>query len=92
MSTSTISIRVPDELKKQLEALSRVTHRSKSYLASRALKEYVHRNAWKTEALQKAVIEADKGIFVSGEAVNDWLESWGTAQEKNAPKADISLK
>lgn len=92
MTTATVSVRVPGELKEQLEALSDATHRSKSYLVAKALKEFVHRNAWKTEELQKAIKGADKGIFVSGKAVNNWLESWGTPQEKSPPEADTLLK
>lgn len=91
MSSSIISVRVPEELKKQLEALSGATHRSKSYLAAKALEEYLERNAWKAEQLQEAAKEADKGVFVSGQAVNQWLESWGTDNETQVPKADTSL-
>jgi hypothetical protein len=40
-------------------------------------------------AIDEALAEADKGIFVSGEAVFEWLESWGTDCVKPCPEVDI---
>jgi chitodextrinase len=40
-------------------------------------------------AIDEALAEADKGVFVSGEAVIDWLESWGTDNVKPSPEPDI---
>jgi predicted transcriptional regulator len=40
-------------------------------------------------AIDEALAEADKGIFVSGEAVIEWLESWGTDNVKPSPEPDI---
>jgi predicted transcriptional regulator len=40
-------------------------------------------------AIDEAMIEADKGVFVSGEAVFEWLESWGTDKVKPMPEPDI---
>jgi chitodextrinase len=40
-------------------------------------------------AIDEALAEADKGVFVSGEAVIEWLESWGTDNVKPSPEPDI---
>jgi predicted transcriptional regulator len=40
-------------------------------------------------AIDEALAEADKGVFVSGEAVIEWLESWGTDNVKPCPEPDI---
>jgi predicted transcriptional regulator len=40
-------------------------------------------------AIDEALAEADKGVFVSGEAVIEWLESWGTDNVKLMPEPDI---
>jgi predicted transcriptional regulator len=40
-------------------------------------------------AIDEALAEADKGMFVSGEAVIEWLESWGTDNVKPSPEPDI---
>ncbi|NTG64728.1 CopG family ribbon-helix-helix protein [Rhizobium rhizogenes] len=42
--SATITIRVPVEVKDKLESISQETRRSRSYLASEALSEYVHRH------------------------------------------------
>ncbi|CAN7687505.1 hypothetical protein [Rhizobium sp. LjRoot254] len=40
-------------------------------------------------AIEAALAEADKGIFVSQEAVDRWMESWGTENELPMPEPDI---
>jgi hypothetical protein len=40
-------------------------------------------------AIDEALAEADKGIFVSGEAVFEWMKSWGTDNVKPFPEPDI---
>lgn len=42
-------------------------------------------------AIDEALAEADKGVFVSGEAIIEWLESWGTDNVKPSPEPDIFL-
>ena len=43
--SATITIRVPVEVKDMLESISQETRRSRSYLASEALSEYVRRHS-----------------------------------------------
>jgi predicted transcriptional regulator len=42
-------------------------------------------------AIDEALAEADKGVFISGEAVSKWLASWGTPDELPPPEPDIFL-
>ena len=89
MKTAVLSVRVPPDLKQDLEFLSRATKRSKAYLAAKALEEYVRRNAWKARELQDAKAEADAGVFISHEKVRAWAKSLGTDDELPAPEPDI---
>ena len=41
------------------------------------------------EAIKAALAEADKGVFVSAEAVHRWMESWDTDNELPIPEPDI---
>jgi RHH-type rel operon transcriptional repressor/antitoxin RelB len=50
---SVMSLRVPDEIADTLASLSKATGRSKSYLAVDALREYLAREAWQIEEIQK---------------------------------------
>lgn len=88
-ATTQFSMRISDDLKKSLETISKISHRSQSQIATKAIAEYVARNEWKLKAIQEAKNEADKGVFVSQEAITDWLDSWGSENELQAPEADI---
>lgn len=89
MTTTQFSMRISDDLKKSLETISKISHRSQSQIANKAIAEYVEKNEWKLKAIQEAKKEADKGVFVSQEAIFDWLDSWGSENELQAPEADI---
>ena len=75
---SVMPLRLPDEIANTLASLSKATGRSKSFLAVDALREYLAREAWQIEELQKALIEADEGDFASAEEVNAVAEKWTT--------------
>ena len=89
MASTVLSVRVPEELKEQLDYLSRSTKRSRAYLAAEALGDYVKKNAWRAKELHDAIQEADKGVFVSHEAMMAWADSLGTDKESGPPKPDI---
>jgi len=89
MATTQFSMRITDELKQSLEIISKISHRSQSQIATKAISEYVEKNEWKLKAIQEAKNEADKGVFISQEAIVDWLDSWGTENELQPPEADI---
>lgn len=76
MST-TMTIRLEPELKQRLEQLAEVTHRSKSFLAAEALRDFVELNEWQVQEIKSALKEADDGDFASDQAVNKALSKWG---------------
>jgi RHH-type transcriptional regulator, rel operon repressor / antitoxin RelB len=90
MSSTVLSIRIPDALKQQLDYLSRSTKRSKAFLAAEALEDYVKKNAWKARELHEALAQADKGAFISHDAMAAWVDSIGSENELPSPKPDIS--
>ena len=76
MST-TMTIRLEPELKQRLDQLAKATHRSKSFLAAEALRDFVELNEWQVEEIQSALKEADSGDFASNQTVNKTLSKWG---------------
>ncbi len=76
MST-TMTIRLEPELKQRLDRLAKATHRSKSFLAAEALRDFVELNEWQVEEIKSALQEADNGDFASQQAVNKTLDKWG---------------
>jgi RHH-type rel operon transcriptional repressor/antitoxin RelB len=89
MPSTVLSVRVPEELKEQLDYLSRSTKRSRAYLAAEALGDYVKKNAWRAKELQRAIAEADRGVFVSHEAMLDWADALGAHNETAPLNPDI---
>ncbi len=85
---TTLTFRLDQELKDRLELLARNTRRSKSFLAAEAVRQYVEANTWQVAEIQKAVERADKGgPFVSHEQMTEWLETWGSDNERPVPDA-----
>lgn len=41
--------------------------------------------------LKERIAEADRGVFISGEAMTKWVESWGTDNELPPPEPDVFL-
>lgn len=75
--TTTMTIRLPPELKARLDQLAGATRRSKSFLAAEAIREFIELNEWQVRELQQAVQEADAGDFATPEAVSAVLSKWG---------------
>ena len=90
--SAVLSVRVPEALKEQLDYLSRSTKRSKGYLATEALGDYVKKNAWRAKELQAAIAEAEKGVFISHEAMLSWAESPNARAGSALPKPDVHLR
>lgn len=76
MST-TMTIRLDDDLKEKLERLAAATRRSKSFLASEALREFIELNEWQVQEIELAIQEADAGEFAGDEQVRKNFEKWG---------------
>ncbi len=87
-ASTTLTIRVTQEVKEKLDALARSTKRSKSFLAAEALASYIETNAWQMELIASRVKEADAGgPFVDHERVAAWLDSLGTGRRLPRPRA-----
>jgi predicted transcriptional regulator len=65
--TTIITARIDAALKAKLEALSRSTKRSKSYLAAEAIAAYVELNEWHIAEINAGIAELDAGKGISEE-------------------------
>lgn len=75
MST-TMTIRLDDDLKEQLDQLAASTQRSKSFLAAEAIREYIELNEWQIKEIEQAINEADEGEFASDSEVEQTFAKW----------------
>ncbi|VAW59636.1 Prevent host death protein, Phd antitoxin [hydrothermal vent metagenome] len=74
--STTMTIRLEPELKSRLDKLASVTHRSKSFLASEAVREFIELNEWQIQELKAAIKEADAGDFASDQDVEAVFSKW----------------
>ena len=86
MSSTTLTIRVSHAEKVRLEALAKCTGRSRSFLASEAISEYLDVNEWQVAGVKKAIASLDRGQSVKHKAVRDWVASWDGRKETPRPK------
>ena len=90
MSTVQFSLRIDPRIKKRLDLQAKLEDRSAAYVAQKALDEYLDRKEQMRRMLLDLEAEADKGVFISEEAMNAWVDSWDTDNESPPPKPDIS--
>ena len=75
MST-TMTVRLEDDVKDRLDVLAEATHRSKSFLAAEAIRVFVESNEWQVAEIRTALKEADAGDFASDKEVTALARKW----------------
>ena len=88
MSTRPYTIRLDETLKKALEYEAALDERPPAQLAVRAIRAMVEARQAKRDAITSALQEAEKGRFISGEAMFAWIDSWDSDKECPEPIAD----
>lgn len=87
-SAVTLSVRISPKSRHLLEQLSEATGRTRSFLAAEAIENYLVIQAWQVNSIQKAVEKANskKSKLIDHHKVTDWLNSWGSQDEKESPE------
>jgi len=75
MST-TMTVRLEDEIKSRLDQLAESTKRSRSFLAAEAIREYIAINEWQIGEIVAGMEEADRGEFASEAEVKAFFDDW----------------
>ena len=75
MST-TMTLRLEDDVKARLDKLADATQRSKSFLAAEAIREFVENNEWQIREIRAAIKEANAGDFASDAEVAALAKKW----------------
>jgi predicted transcriptional regulator len=84
-----LSIKVDENLKLRMENQARRERQSVDDFTLHAIQNLVEEREYFYEQMEIAEAEADKGIFISGEAMHRWMASWGTDNELPPPEPDI---
>jgi predicted transcriptional regulator len=73
---STLTVRIADDIKQQLESLAEATGRTKSFLAVEAIRAYLQQEAWQVAEIQQAIREAEAGDFADESEVQRVRAKW----------------
>lgn len=63
--TAAFTIRLDDATIEALDRLAEKTERSRSWLVTRAIEDFVALNAWQIEKIEAGIAAADRGEFAS---------------------------
>ena len=84
-----LGVRLDEQLEARLNALAEKKNRSKSYLAKEALKRYIEEEESREYEKQLTLTRwehfQETGEVVSNDSMIEWLDSWGSDQEKPCP-------
>ena len=75
MST-TLSIRLPEDVKEQIDTLAKISHRRKSDMLLGWINEKLDLERWQLEEINKGIEEADAGLFASEEDRQALRKKW----------------
>jgi len=91
MASARFSLRLEPELKQWLEEEAKRKDRSAGYIATQAIETLKQASEQKRRIINEAMVEADKGEFISEKVMTDWFLSLGTDEELPEPEPDIFL-
>jgi len=86
------SVRLDDDLHQRLERLAKREQRTRGWLINDALRDYLEQEELRSERYRQsleALEEIEAGApTADGDAVREWIASWGTEAEKPTPRFD----
>ncbi len=71
-----VTVRLDQDTVAFLDRLADVEDRDRSYLIKQAVARFVELHRWQIEEIEKAVKEADAGLFASEEEVDRLFSTW----------------
>lgn len=84
------SLKLNNELKNRVQHIADVQHRSSHWVMCEAIRKYVEieeaRDSFKQEALASWVEYRETGQHLTGKEVQDWLDTWGTDDDRKVPQ------
>jgi predicted transcriptional regulator len=77
--TEILTVRLDRESKEALAELAESMDRSKSYLASEAVREFIDVRRWQIAEIRAGIKEADAGKFADPKKVDAFFKKWKAA-------------
>lgn len=91
MSEHQLALHIDNDTKQRLEAEAQWQHQSEAEVATDAIKAHLDRQARLRKSLETAASEADKGVFISSEAMMRWVHDLFDGKKTPAPAPDVFL-
>jgi len=91
MGDSSLAVRLDIDTAESLRREAERQHIEPDEVAGRAIKAYLDYQEREREVLRERIAEADRGVFISGDAMHRWIESWDTENELPPPEPDVFL-
>jgi len=63
--TAAFTVRLEESVLRDLDRLAEKTDRSRNWLVTQAVQEYVSVNAWQLERIEEGIAAADRGDFAT---------------------------
>ena len=83
------SIKLDEEMKQRVQKLAHLRQRSSHWILREAIAQYVAREeareSFKQEARESWTAFQESGLHLTGPAVRNWLNKWGTDSETEMP-------
>ncbi len=92
MPSSRFTLRLEPDLKNWLEEEAHRQERSAGFLANKAIASLRQDIEARRSAIQDAMSEAEKGEFISEEAMTAWFLSLGTDNELPEPQPEVFVR
>ena len=89
MADSTFSVRLPEQLKKDVDSYASMTKRSRSFIVKEAIAAYMAERAAYLSELNEAVASIDTEPTYDFDRVSKWTKTWGTKGKQ--PLTDVDL-
>ncbi|MHB1397965.1 MAG: CopG family ribbon-helix-helix protein [Trichloromonadaceae bacterium] len=84
------SVKLDDDLKSRIQHLAEARNRSAHWIMREAIRDYVEREEaredFKQEAMASWTAYQETGRHLTGQEVRNWLNTWGTDEEKEIPQ------
>jgi predicted transcriptional regulator len=89
VNSENLSVRLPQDIRQQVDELARVRRRSRSFIINEAVASYVHSQAEYAKDIEAAMASVRQGVGHSSEQVFAWLDSWSEGKKLPIPKPDV---
>lgn len=86
-STITMTTRLPQGMKDELDALAKSTGRNRNALVQEALRRFIELQRWQIAEIEAGIREADAGIFASDEEMDEMWAEFGLEPDATSERA-----